>query len=320
MADAMSSTNENAISIVKPSEIQAASFDVEQCLKLTRVAEKLWESKLFPNVMSAAGAFAVVQCGLELGLQPMQALNNIDIIKGKLCLNAKTMLSLMIRAGIQYEILESTDKICRMKFSRGTMNIEVSYSMEEAKAAGLIKEGSGWMKYPSDMLFARCISRASRRIAPDVIQGLYTPEEMEELEIRNIRNAKNVTPAKSSENSSKNESAPAETSPRVETVWELVWDKEWLEQLEAVLSATYEPMEKPLWNIVQEDLDIYELSPLNDLSQFVTAVKEYFSEKAAEAYAASGKKVTTQACVESIPKHPQAFVSKFVQFRKEKGE
>ena len=41
-------------------------------------------------------------------------------------------------------------------------------------------EKDNWRKYPSDMLFARAISRGARRFAPGIFGGspVYTPDEM----------------------------------------------------------------------------------------------------------------------------------------------
>jgi hypothetical protein len=47
-----------------------------------------------------------------------------------------------------------------------------------AKQAGIYREGSGWSKYPEDMLRARVISRAVRSIYPACILGHYATEEV----------------------------------------------------------------------------------------------------------------------------------------------
>jgi len=54
-----------------------------------------------------------------------------------------------------------------------------TYSLEDAKRVGLVKTGSSWEKYPSNMLFARAISSGVRIYCPDVFNGVvvYTPDE-----------------------------------------------------------------------------------------------------------------------------------------------
>lgn len=50
-----------------------------------------------------------------------------------------------------------------------------------AKQAGLYREGSGWTKYPEDMLRSRCISRGVRSVFPGCILGHYAPDEVAEF-------------------------------------------------------------------------------------------------------------------------------------------
>ena len=56
---------------------------------------------------------------------------------------------------------------------------EIGFTTDDAKQAGLMpaKPGSGWAKDPGAMLRARCISKAIRMLAPEVVAGLYSPEE-----------------------------------------------------------------------------------------------------------------------------------------------
>jgi len=57
---------------------------------------------------------------------------------------------------------------------------KTTFTMEDAKRAELVKPGSGWVKYPQAMLFARAISAGCRTFTPDVFSGtlVYVPEEM----------------------------------------------------------------------------------------------------------------------------------------------
>ena len=54
------------------------------------------------------------------------------------------------------------------------------FTAEDAKKAGLLpaKPGSGWAKFPAEMLRARCISKAIRMLVRELLQGVYTPEEV----------------------------------------------------------------------------------------------------------------------------------------------
>jgi hypothetical protein len=62
--------------------------------------------------------------------------------------------------------------------------VEVTFTIQDAQRASLVKDKSGWAKYPADMLVARATARLARLVYPDVCFGLYTPEELgrEDLE------------------------------------------------------------------------------------------------------------------------------------------
>lgn len=147
---------------------------------LIRISEVLFKSGMFPLVKNAAGAFCITQYGAELGIGPMTSLQCISIVQGRLCMSAAMMLSLGIKSGVQYAILKHTNEECQIKFSRGSTEFVSSFSIADAKQAGIYRDQSGWTKYPQDMLFWRAVTRGLRRVAPDVILGLYAKEELEE--------------------------------------------------------------------------------------------------------------------------------------------
>jgi hypothetical protein len=160
-------------------ETPVPTVRASESLQLALVAKKLWQSGLFPNVRSEAGAFAIVQYGREMSVPPMTSLQNISIIQGKPAINGNLMLSLALKAGVRVEQVESDDKHCILDFTRkGYPSITAGFNEADAKQAGLIRSGSGYTKYPIDMYYWRAIARGLRRIAPDVTVGLYTVEEM----------------------------------------------------------------------------------------------------------------------------------------------
>lgn len=123
---------------------------------------------------------AVMMAGNELGIGPMQALQSINIIKGKPALSAELMRALVLSAGHQF-IIDANDqsaiaKVCRAGWPEWQT---VEFNLEDAKRAGLLNNPT-WTKYPRAMLSARVTSEACRLFFPDVIAGMsYTPEEIE---------------------------------------------------------------------------------------------------------------------------------------------
>ena len=59
----------------------------------------------------------------------------------------------------------------------------LSYTIEQAEQADLLKPSrsgklTAWQKMPKQMLCARCKSELARLEYPDLLAGLYTPEEL----------------------------------------------------------------------------------------------------------------------------------------------
>lgn len=149
------------------------------------IAKHAVESRLYNHFGGQPAIMMTMLAARELGISPMLALNGgIANIQGKLEISARMMNALMRRSGIKIEILESTDDKCVLKGTRAEGDTAtVSYTIEDAKKAGLVKPSGGWVKNPKDMCFARAISRLARQIAPDVIGGCYVEGEIKALEL-----------------------------------------------------------------------------------------------------------------------------------------
>jgi hypothetical protein len=147
---------------------------------LITVANALFKSGLFPNVKNSYGAFAITQYGSELGIGPMTALQTMAIVSGKICMGAQMMLSLAIKSGVSFKIVKDDNNECQIHFKRGDLEYTSSFSISEAKQAGIYRDQSGWTKYPRDMLYWRTVTRGLRRVCPDVITGLYAIEEIQD--------------------------------------------------------------------------------------------------------------------------------------------
>jgi hypothetical protein len=119
----------------------------------------------------------------ELGIPPMQAVSGgINNIQGRFEISARLMNQLIRRRGHMISIETSSDIMCIIWSKRKDTGEEHEerYTIEEAIRSGLVKEGSAWKKVPSDMLFARCISRMARRLYADCIGGCYVEGEIQE--------------------------------------------------------------------------------------------------------------------------------------------
>lgn len=128
-------------------------------------------------------ALSVILAGAELGLPPMVSLRHIFLVEGKVGLSAEIMLSLIIQAGVKVTWLAMTAEKATIRLQRpGKDPFEMSWTIEEAKKANLVGEKKvNWNRYPAAMLRARAISAAARAHCPDITNGCYSREEMEDL-------------------------------------------------------------------------------------------------------------------------------------------
>lgn len=130
-----------------------------------------------------ATILSVMLLARELGFSPMQAVSGgINNIQGKFEISARLMNQAIRSRGHKVQVKILTDDICTIWGQRKDTfeNMESTYTLEEARRSGLIKEGGAWKKNPQDMLFARAISRLARRLYPDCIGGCYIEGELQE--------------------------------------------------------------------------------------------------------------------------------------------
>ena len=147
----------------------------------TALCKKLLELKHYSK-MGPEGVFAIVEKARSLGINPMEALNGgFYFVQGKVEMSAQMMNSLVRQA--RHSITKdrrSDDTVCILHGKRADTGDTwtESFSIEEAKRAGVYKAGGPWQKYPRDMLFARALSRLARQLFPDVVKGCYVEGEL----------------------------------------------------------------------------------------------------------------------------------------------
>ncbi len=150
----------------------------------------LQKSGYFKDVRDQAQAVTKILFGRELGFSPIISMGGIHIIEGKLALSSNLMATLIKRSGkYDYRVKTWTVTECVLSFRErdivaATMGPwedvgESSFTMDDAKAAGVLRAGGSWSKYPKAMLFARALSQGLRTYCPDVSAApIYNPEEM----------------------------------------------------------------------------------------------------------------------------------------------
>lgn len=146
------------------------------------IAKAASDSKFFEKLGGIGGLFSIALYAKEINMPPMTAIyGGFSSIQGKITMSAEMMHVLLRRAGIKLRITCTNDR-CEIHGRRPDGDEYTAiFTMEDAKRANLSTKDV-WIKNPSDMLFARCISRLKRRLAPEVGIGGYVEGEIEEVE------------------------------------------------------------------------------------------------------------------------------------------
>lgn len=125
-----------------------------------------------------------IQHGAEIGLSPMQSLQNIACINGRPAIWGDAALALVmgspaceyVRERIEGEG-ESAVALCETKRRSQAVPVTARFSVADAKRAGLWGKSGPWTQYPARMLQLRARGFALRDGFPDVLRGLVTTEE-----------------------------------------------------------------------------------------------------------------------------------------------
>lgn len=166
---------------IKPT-FSLAPQNIEEALKF---ADYLAKSTIVPKdfANNPGNILVAIQWGMELGLQPMQAMQNIAVINGRPALWGDAVIALVRSSPLCEYIYESDDgetATCRVKRRNEEEQVR-TFSMTEAKAAGLAGKQGPWTQYPKRMRQMRARAFAMRDLFPDVLRGMPVAEEVQDM-------------------------------------------------------------------------------------------------------------------------------------------
>ena len=209
-----------------------------------RFSDMLAKSQMVPKAYQGKpeDVLVAVQWGRELGLAPLQALQNIACINGKPSVYGDAAMALVQASSVCENIEEYFEAegspnpvaVC-VAHRRGRTPVTVKFSVEDAKRAGLWGKTGPWQAYPKRMMQMRARGFALRDSFPDVLKGLITVEEAQDYP---SQGEKDITPPRPS--NPLDALAPPATSTPAE---ELQTPPELLDQPPAEVVEVVEPSE-----------------------------------------------------------------------------
>lgn len=133
------------------------------------------------HIKTPEQAMVIAMYGDQLGVPLMVALNSIYVVEGKPELSGELTAAIIRRdcPSGQIKIIERSAKRCHLKARRGPSDewVDIEWTIEDAKTAGLLGKDN-WKKYPTDMLYWRCMSRVRRLVFPDIATGFAVEGEL----------------------------------------------------------------------------------------------------------------------------------------------
>ena len=145
-------------------------------------------------VNKPGNVLVAVQTGAELGLKPMQSLQGISVINGRPGIWGDAMWALVI-SHPEYEDSheEKTDTGCTITLKRrGRSAVVVSFTMEDAKKAGLAGKQGPWQTAPKRMMQMRARAFAARDLFADALKGIKSIEELRDYQEERVE--RDITP------------------------------------------------------------------------------------------------------------------------------
>jgi len=169
-----------------PLPIGAKGIELESFEALWRFAQCVAASPFAPRGMEKAEAIVpAIQLGLELGLTPMSALQNVAVINGRPGIYGDAALAL-VRASGRCESYsqkiegEGDNRAATVISKRDDQEEAITsvFSVTDAKKAGLWGKQGPWSQYPDRMLLFRARGFNLRDNFGDILKGLQTLEEI----------------------------------------------------------------------------------------------------------------------------------------------
>lgn len=151
-----------------------------------KISEIIANSGVCPTAYKgkAGDVLVAMQMGAELGLKPMQALQNIAVINGRPSVWGDAMLAIC-RQSSQFEYIQETYDPREVSYTciikrRNEPEFKWTFSQKDAEQAALWTKVGPWKQYPKRMLQMRARGFALRDSFPDLLRGILISEEAED--------------------------------------------------------------------------------------------------------------------------------------------
>jgi hypothetical protein len=155
----------------------------------------------------------------ELGLSPLQAVEGMTIINNRVGIMGDLALAMVEASGlleqkrVEYSG-EGESLVCQVTLQRKGRESQVySFSVREARAAGIYERSPTWRNYPRRMTYYRALGFGLRDEFSDVLKGTKTVEELQDYPIEEPREQRRVRTKQTTKQASEHLIAQAPEQP-----------------------------------------------------------------------------------------------------------
>jgi hypothetical protein len=162
--------------------VRSGPYTPSNMQEAEQLSVRLAQSALLPDGLRGKPNDVLVTLitGHELGLSPMQAIRGLHVVKGRAVMSADMAVALTKQhpSCRFFRLVSSDDRAAVYETHRegDPEPTRMSFTAEQARTAGL--GGDNWKKFPSAMLRARCSLALARAVYPDIMLGVYDPDEL----------------------------------------------------------------------------------------------------------------------------------------------
>jgi hypothetical protein len=180
--------SENALQLTNPKSL--APTNMQEAMEFSEIiANSSFAPKGFQG--RPGDVLIAIQMGMEVGLPPMAALQNIAVINGRPSIWGAAALAVVKAHPDCKGVIETYDAdtrtaVCLIK-RRNQPDVERSFSWEDACQAGYDKKSGPWQTHPKRMLQMRARGFAMNDQFPDALKGLCVREESEDIPAEPVR-------------------------------------------------------------------------------------------------------------------------------------
>jgi len=168
--------------------------DMKEAIQLSDILSK---SGIVPKdlIGKPQSIFVAIAMGMEVGLPPIQAIQNIYVVNGRPAIWGDALKALVIgatntRGDNVCEFIDEDPPEIALKQGYGRCRVkrmnkvekEYRFSIDDAKRANLWGKAGPWTQYPGRMLMMRARSWVCRDEFPDILKGLQAREEVEDYQ------------------------------------------------------------------------------------------------------------------------------------------